>query len=361
MSKKLHLKWKPVSVLLWLAVILALACILLLALWPAEEPADVDDTAETFLVRTLTVEPRDLVQSIALPGQVIPNRSVMLAAEINGVITELVVDKGAVVAAGEILARIDHRNWENQYRQAVIEDRDARRDLQRWQQMQTEGAVSQSAFDAVERRSQLAQIALEQAQIQLDKSTLRAPFDGRIDDRLLEVGAFVNEGQALFQLIENKPLKITFHVPERDVARLQPGDTLTVRAHALGPTNHFAAEVTFVGREAIPPTFTYPAELLVAQPPAALRAGMIVDVEMERAVLADALAIPLAAVIPRRGEHVVFCYREGIAERTVVWIDTMLNGEVVIKSGLEPGDQVIVAGHRTLQDGAAVEIETDQE
>jgi len=360
MSKR-RLKIKPVSLLLWLAVLLALAGILLLALLPREPPADADDTAETFLVRTLTVQPRNIVQTIALPGQVIPSRTVLLAAEIAGVITELMVEKGTSVDAGDVLARIDHRTWDNQYRQATIEDRDARRDLDRWQQMKAEGAVSQSAFDDVERRSQLAAIALEQARIQRDKSTLRAPFSGIIDNRLLEVGAFINEGQALFQLIETQPLKIALYVPERDVARLQEGDALSVHAHALGPELRFSAKIAFVGREAIPPTYTYPVELIVAQPPANLRAGMIVDVEMERAVRNEALAVPLAAVIPRRGEHVVFRYREGIAERTVVWIDTMRNDEVVIKSGLEPGDQVIVAGHRTLQDGAAVEIESDQE
>lgn len=358
---KHHKPIKPVSILLWIAVALAIALILLLALLPDRKPDDVDDTAEIFLVRTLTVQPRSLVQTIALPGQLIPSRSVMLAAEIGGVITELAVDKGDVVAAGDLLAKIDHRHWETQYRQAEIEEHDAQRDLQRWQQMLSEAAVSQSEFDAVKRRSQLAAIALEQAQIQLDKSTVRAPFDGVIDDRLLEVGAFINEGQALFRLIENHPMKITLHVPERDVARIRPHDLLTVRAHALGNTNSFSARVTFVGHEATPPTFSYPAELVLDDPPPNLRPGMIVDVEMERAVLENAMAVPLAAVIPRRGEHVVFLYRDGIAERTVVWINTMLNGEVVIKSGLEPGDIVIVSGHRTLQDGAAVEIEQDQE
>ena len=140
---------------------------------------------------------------------------------------------------------------------------------------------------------------------------------------------------------------------------IQPGQKLEVRAHALQHNVPVHARVSFVSKEAPAPTFSYPAELVIDEPPAELRPGMIVDVTIERAVLDNAIAVPLAAVIPRRGEHVVFLYRDGMAERTVVWINTMLNGEAVIKSGLEPGNQVIVSGHRTLQDGTPVESDEE--
>ena len=358
---KIRFKLTPVSIALWVAVVLAVILIIVLALLPKPEPDEVEDTANPVLVSTLTVTPRDLVQSIALPGQVIPQKTVMLAAEIGGVITEMHISKGETVAQGAVLARIDHRHWEAQHRQAQVEARDAQRDLQRWERMAAEGAVSQSELDAVQRRHELAQIALELAQIQLDKSYIRAPADGIVDDRLLEAGAYINEGQNLFRFLQPTPMKIAFHVPEQDVAMIRTNQNLRVRAHALGDADRFQARILHVAQEAPTPTFSYPAELLVENAPDGLRAGMIVDVEVQRAVLEDALAVPLAAVIPRRGEHVVFLYRDGVAERTVVWIHTMINGEVVITSGLEPGDDVIVAGHRALQDGVPVEREQGEE
>ena len=355
----IKLKITPASIILWLAVVLAAILILVLALLPKPDPDEITDESEAELVRVVKVEPRNLVQTIVLPGQVIPNRSVMLAAELGGVITDIQATKGDEVAKGDILARIDHRHWEAQHRQAQVEARDAQRDLTRWEKMATEGAVSQSEFDAVKRRQELAAITLELAQIQLDKSYVRAPTHGVVDDRFLEAGAYINEGQAIFRFLEPNPMKVTFNIPEQDVGMIGPGQELRVRAHAL---NHrINARVLHIAKEAPPPTFSYPAELVIEDAPPLLRPGMMVEVEIERAVLENALAIPLAAVIPRRGEHVVFVYRDGIAERTVVWINTMLNGEVVIKSGLEPGDNVIVAGHRALQDGARVEIESDEE
>ncbi len=358
---KLRLKLSPVSIALWLAVALAAILILIFALFSKSEPDIIEDVIESDLVRVMTIKPRDLVQTIRLPGQVIPNRSVMLAAEIGGVITEMKVSKGDNVEKGQIVARIDHRHWEAQHRQAKVEARDATRDLERWKNMAAEGAVSQSEFDAVQRRQELAEIALELAQIQLDKSYLRAPANGIVDDRLLEAGAYANEGQNIFRFIEPTPMKVTLHIPERDVAMIRPEQKLNLHAQAFDHENPIQARVIFVGQEAMPPTFSYPAEVLIEDAPPLLRPGMIVDVEIERAILEDVLAVPLAAVVPRRGEHVVFLYRDGIAERTVVWIETMLNDKVVIKSGLTAGDKVIIAGHRALQDGVPVEIESDEE
>jgi membrane fusion protein, multidrug efflux system len=335
--------------------------ILLMAILPKRKPDDIHKVATPDLVRVLTVEPRNLAQTIELLGRVLPNRSLLLAAEMGGLITEIRADKGDSVAQGDILARIDQRHWEAQFRQAEVEARDATRDLQRWEQMHAEGAVSQSEFDAIKRRQQLAAIALELAQIQVDKTFIRAPANGIIDDRLLEAGTFINEGQALFHFIEPHPLKVSFFVPERDVAMLRTGEPLSFRASALPHAGPLPGRLSFIGNEAAPPTFSFPAEIIVENAPATLRPGMIVAVEIERAVLENAIAVPLTAVIPRRGEHIVFVYRDGIAERTVVWLDSMLNGEVVIKSGLSQGDLVIVAGHRTLQDGAHVEIDSKKE
>ncbi len=361
MMKKTRIKLSPASIILWAIVVLAVLLITILALHTEAEPEEIPDEIEPELVRVLTLEPRDLVQTVRLAGQVLPYRSVMLAAEMGGVITEMKTDKGSKVEKGDVLARIDHRHWEAQYRQAAVENRDATRDLDRWQRMADEGAVSQSEFDAVKRRQELAGIALDQAQIQLDKSYVRAPANGLIDDKLLEAGSFVSEGQNVFRFIEPVPMKVTFHIPERDINMVRQGQELSLHTHARNKASPIQARVAFVAQEAPAPTFSYPAELIIDDPPEGLRPGMIVDAEIERAVLDNVLAVPLTAVVPRRGEHIVFRYRDGVAERTVVWIETMLDDQVVIKSGLEPGDIVVVAGQRALQDGVPVKIESSEE
>ena len=348
------------SIILWLLVVLAFGLILLLAFLPDRKPDVIEDTVEAERVRVLTVAPRNLVQSVTLPGRVTPYRTIGLAAEIGGVLTEVAVEKGDTIEKGQVLLRIDERSWAAQHRQAEVEQRDAARDLERWTRMQAEGAVSQSEFDAVIRRKEMADIALDLATIQLDKARLQSPVNGVVEDRLVEPGSFVNEGQAVLRILELDPRKVVFHVPERDVAMLAKDQLLTIRAPALHHVS-FEGKVTFIGRETAPPAFSYPVELLVEDAPESIRPGMIVDVVLDRAVLEDAIAIPLPAVIPRRGEHIVYLYEEGAAVRTVVWIDSFLNGEAVIAGGLKPGDQLIIDGHRTLQDGTPVQIDPSQE
>ncbi len=348
------------SLILWLLVLLAAGLIVLLGLLPARKPGAIEDAVEAELVRVRQVGARDLVQSVTLPGRVTPHRTVSLAAEIGGVLTSVEVERGDAIEKGQILLRIDERTWSAQQRQAEVEQRDAARDLDRWTRMQAEGAVSQSEFDAVLRRKDLADIALDLATIQLDKARLQSPVDGVVEERLVETGGFVNEGQAVLRILELEPRKVVFHVPERDVAMLEKGQLLTVRAPALADAS-FEGRVAFIGRETAPPAFSYPVELLVENAPDSVRPGMIVDVVLNRAVLEQAIAIPLTAVIPRRGEHIVYLYEDGTAVRTVVWIDSLLNGEAVIAGGLKPGDQLIIDGHRTLQDGTPVRIEPSQE
>lgn len=348
------------SLFLWTLVVVAAALVLLLALLPKEPPPEAEDTTESTLVRTQPVKPRDLVQTIALPGRVLPQRIIPLAAEISGAITAIHADKGDTIRQGDIILRIDERTWDARHRQAVVEQADAARNLERWTRMQAEGAVSKSEYDAVARRKELADIALDLARIQLDKARLVAPVDGIIEDRPVEPGGFINEGQVAFRMIQPKPLKVLFHVPERDIAMLTKNKRLTLRIPALEDAQ-VLARVTFIGQETAPPAFSYPVELEVMDPPAALRPGMIIEVELERAVLEQAIAIPLQAVIPRRGEDIVYRYQDGSAVRTVVRIDAFLNGEAVIADGLSSNDLLIVEGHRTLQDGTPVELAAPQE
>jgi len=73
-----------------------------------------------------------------------------------------------------------------------------------------------------------------------------------------------------------------------------------------------------------------------------------------RALREGAIAVPLAAVIPRRGEHMVYVVENGVAVRRVVGLDSLAGQEAVINRGLQPGERLVVEGHRGLQDGVAV-------
>lgn len=348
------------SLLIWGIVVLAVILIIVMgSLAPKQEVLE-DTPMQPVLVTVEEIEPRSLEDIIVLPARTEADISATLAVEKGGRITALDVNKGDTVTAGQPLLKIDDRQWKTALEQARIELADAERDLKRWEQMQAEGAVSQSEFDAVKRRHDLAVTAKERAQVDFEQCTLSAPFAGIIDARMVELGEYVNEGQPAFRLMDVEPLKVVVSVPERDISRLQKGQTLSITVPALDDAS-FTAQVDFIAREASPNTFSYPVELIVDTPPENLLPGMIVNVNLIRGMIENAIVIPLASVIPQRGEHVVFLASSNVAQRSVVKLHHITEKNAIISEGLTPGDQLIVAGHRGLQDGVPITLDNSGE
>ena len=236
---------------------------------------------------------------------------------------------------------------------AEIEARDAARDLARWKELEKTGAVSASDYEAVLRRQETAEIALEEARTFLEQCEVRAPFAGEIVDRFVEVGDYANEGQAVLRLVRLDRVKVAFETPEQDVASVEPGQEKPFVLAAL-PGREFTGTVTFVSSQAARDSNSFAVELAADNADGALKAGMIAEVSLLRRMREQATVVPLAAVVPRKGEHYVFVEENGRAVRRRVLIGALLGHEAVLESGVAAGDRVVVEGHRGLQDGMAV-------
>jgi len=344
---------RPVSALVWGVLVLVLVLIGVLALLKPAPEAVAASEVQPVLVRTQTIAPHAVRETIRVPGRVVADVRAVLSVEKAGRVIECVADKGDRVHAGDVLLRVDDRHWRALEAQAQLELADAGRELARTEPMKASGAVADSAYDAIRQRYDLARVALDQALVHVAQCLLVSPFDGVVDARLIEPGEFANEGQAAFRVLDTDPLNVQVNIPERDVTAVQAGGTNLISAAVAG-LGTLTGRVTFVAQDASPASFTYPVELTVVQPPAGLRPGMIVDVEIVRATRPNAIAVPLAAVIPRRGEHVVYVARDGVAVRRVVEIESLAGQVAVINRGLQIGEHLVIEGHRGLQDGVAV-------
>ncbi|HAS81640.1 MAG TPA: hypothetical protein DCS43_02910 [Verrucomicrobia bacterium] len=355
----LNMKRRPVSLVLWGCVVLSLIAVGLLVMFkPVKEPESVETVVNRILVRVLPIAAQTVPDVVTLPGRVLANVSATLAVEKAGRIEEVAVDQGDSVTKGQLLLRIDNRLWVHQQRQAMLALEEADRDFSRWQPMHTNGAVSSSEFDAIRHRRDQAAVAADQAAVHVQQCLLFSPFDGVVDRRAVEQGEYVTEGQAVFDVLQLQPLKVQVFISERDVASLQPGMALGGVAPSLGGAV-FEGRLTFLAQEAQPDRYTYAMELTLDSPPAGLRPGMIVDVQIGRGQRSGVIAIPLAAVIPRRGEHVVYVVRDGVAVRRVVVLDAIIGQNALIRDGLQEGDLLVIEGHRGLQDGVRVGIEAN--
>jgi len=351
--KSLYRKYGAAAILLWSVVGAVAAAIVLFAVFrkPREEPSP--ETEKPVPVRVERIEPRRVAERMTVPGFVTAFVAAELSPEKAGRVVEVNVEKGDRVGTGDVLLRVDDRLWEVARERAEIEAREAAKDYARWQELEKTGAVSESDFDAVKRRHDLAQAGLREASVQVAQCEVRSPFTGLVDDRRVELGEYVQEGVPVFTVVDVDRVKVTLDLPERDVFSVGSGDRIPFTASVL-PGQTFTGTVSFVAMTASRESNSFRIELAAANPDGVLRPGMIVEVSLVRRIVADAVVVPLNAVIAVKGEHVVFVEQDGRAERRVVRIDSISGHEAILASGVSLGDRLIVEGHRALQDGQLV-------
>jgi len=343
------------SMVMWSLCLLLLVVVVLSVTLRRAEPVFESLPERSFPVQTVTVQPRAVEDVIRIPGRIEAHTISRLAVDKGGRVVEIMTDKGDTVEQGQVLLRLDDRIWRSVLSQAEIERREAEREMRRFTEMARTGAISTSDVDTVRARLDHARVAELEAQVHVEQCTVISPFDGLVNDRYVELGEFAAEGGAVFELLRLDPIKLAFDVPERDISAMKPGHPVEFELVAAG-SQRLSGPVSHISKVASLHNNSFRVEVTVPNPSGTLRAGMIASVWIERARSEDAVVIPLSAVIPRKGEHVVFLAREDDrAERRLVKIDRLVGSDVVLASGLEAGDELIVAGHRLLVDGARIE------
>lgn len=341
--------------ILLLALILVLELILILKALPERRPGLPPQPENIIPVQTVTVTAENRPDVVVLPGLVRPEIDAVLAAETAGRITELPVDRGDRVRAGQVLLKLDDRTARAAADAARVTLQDAERKLKRIESLIQSGAVSQQDLDDARKARDLADARLREAQAALSWCTVKSPINGLVNERFVEQGEYATPGRQLFNVVRIHPVRVTLDIPERDIRSLNIGDTLPFDIISR-PNETFEGTVSYISAKAASGNNAFRVELTAPNPEHKLRPGMIASVRHQRGIREKAVTLPLEAVIPQKGDNVVYLVRDGKAMRQVVRIDALLAQEAVILSGVEAGDQVVTRGNRMLTDGTPVTI-----
>lgn len=329
--------------------------IAMLCLFRGRKPVPPPSPERATPVTTIVAAATPYEDTTYLPARVEAQFDADLAVEKGGVVTEILVEKGAKVEAGQVLMKQDDATWKNVAERAEIEFREADKAMQRWEELKKAGAVSASDYDAIKARYDNAKVGLADARDQLDKCSLRSPAPGVIADRYLEVGEHAGEGAPAFRLVDADRVKLAMDVPERKISAVEAGAALAFTLEAL-PGRAFEGRVTFVAPAANVENNAFRVELTAANPDGAIRPGMIARATLAAKSSETAVVLPLAAVLPRKGEHIVFLLENGKASRRIVRLREIRDQYAVLASGVKDGDRVILEGNRTLADGMPVTV-----
>jgi len=297
-------------------------------------------------VSEITTEP--FVEQIRLTGTVWANQDVQVAAEESGVIREILKDKGARVQAGEPLAKIDDAILSAQVDQARAQANLAAQSWERRKRLWEEDRVgSEIAYLEVKFAAEQTAANLRALEERLARTVIRAPFEGVLEQRLIEVGSMVGPGQVVARVVDLDPVKIVAGVPERYAADVRTGAMAQVSFDVFEGSVQ-EAPITFVGATVDARSRTFPIEVVIRNPRGLIKPEMVTNVSVARRDLAAAVVVPQDALIRVENGYVVFVVveRDGatVAEVRPVTLGPNQRNLAVVEAGVEPGDRLIVVG-----------------
>ena len=308
------------------------------------------------------------VQSIA---------SVQIKPRMDSQIMKVNVEEGALVKEGDILFELDARTLKAQLGQIEAQIRkdqaqvmQARRDLQRNEELLSKNAGTQvqrdnagTALKAAEAQLEADEAAKASIQTQLTFTEIRAPVSGRIGSIANKAGAVVRTGDnsatsTLATINQIDPIYVTFAIPQiilPDLRAAMAKGPVKVTA-IIDDSKKQSGEMAFIENTVDPNTGTVTAKARIGNANELLWPGQFVKVEIVLGIESDAISVPASAVQLGSQGPFVFVIKDGVAELRQVVVKRTQDGRAVIGKGVESGEQVVVDGQLRLVQGASVTI-----
>jgi len=304
-------------------------------------------------VEAARVELASIRREVMAVGTLQSNEAVMLRPEITGRVAKLHFTEGREVAKGDLLVSLDSSVHMAELAEAEANLKLSERNYRRAGDLLAKGAGTERAKDEALAKFEVDKASVALARAKLDKTLLRAPFEGVLGLKRVSVGDYVNPGQDLVNLEDIDPIKVDFRVPEMYVGDLEVGQSVSMTVDAYSGET-FAGEVF-----AIDPRLDREGRSLVVRaelpnPTGRLKPGLFARVALTVERHDDAILVPEEAVVPRDGASFVYRVEGDTAVMIKVSLGLRRAGKVEIVDGLGRDDVVITAGQLKVATGAKV-------
>lgn len=304
-------------------------------------------------VRGQVLHAREYASDIILRGRTEALRSVEIKAQTDGRVVELPVEKGTRVGAGEIICRLatDERAARLAQARALVRQRqleyDAATELAaKGYRAETQAAAAKAALDA-------ATAQVTQMKVELSHTEIRAPFDGVLEERPVEIGDYLQKGKICGKVVDDDPFLVVGEVSERNVGVLTIGDTGKVR---LLDGRLLPGKVRFIATTANPQTRTFRVELEVANTSRDIRDGMTSEIRIPAGRTMAHKISPALLVLDDKGRLGVRIVDDNDIVRFVAVkvVGDAPDGTWV--AGLPETVRLITVGHEFVADGQTVRL-----
>ncbi|QDH78067.1 efflux RND transporter periplasmic adaptor subunit [Echinicola soli] len=352
---------KQTKILLIVAIIVVIAIIFLFPRLqgdsatksPSETTPSAPEEMTALPVDVIEVKPERLENNLNVTGNVLSNESVTLRPEITGLVESINFEEGQFVKKGTPLVYINDDELSAQldrleYTKKLYEGQESRQ-----KQLLAREAISQEEYDIIlnQYNTTLSDIKLVKAQ--LDKTVIKAPFDGVLGLRQISAGSVISTTDIIANIVNIDPIKIEFSIPERYAGQVQVGSTIQFSNNASDGLKNGKVYAYEPVIDADTRTLTLRA--ISPNKDRKFLPGMFVNIRFNLEVEEEALLVPSESLIPELNGYKVFLVnKEGIVEERKVEIGIRTDSEVQVLEGLKIGDLVLTTGVLQAKEGLRV-------
>lgn len=333
-----------------------LACICLTGMLCACSGNEQKSEPEIVRVDAVAVQATDITGSRIYSGTIEESSGTTLSFAVPGTVQRIYVNAGDQVAAGQLIATLDDTSLRNAYDISLSALAQAQDTYDRMKKLYDSNSLPEMKWVEVQNTLRSAQSAAAIAKRSLDDAKLYSPMAGYVSEKFADAGSTVAPAIPIIKVVDIHPVKASISVPEGEIAKMAVGQQATVAIGTM-PGTELVGKITDRGVAANPISRTYDVKITLDNPDGALLPGMLCDVRLLSEQAEAAIVLPNSAVLlDADNQNYVWLAVDGVARRRTVGVGSMVDAGIVIDSGLQQGDSVIVSGQQKVSDGSKVQI-----
>lgn len=316
------------------------------------------DKKPPMTVDAVVVSEQNFSNTISLSGAIEANENVEIRSEVSGIVEKIYFTEGTNVSKGQVLVKVNDIELRAQLSQATTRQSLASENERRAKLLLQKEAISQEEYEiaSAEFRSLKAQTQLIQAQIA--KTTIRAPFSGKIGLRNISPGTYVTPATLITKLVSSNQVKISFSIPEKYASEVENN---TIIQFTIPNNNQkYSAKIYAIEPEIETSTRTLKIRAIAENSKGTLLAGTFATIELPLKNIKGAISIPSEAVVPVQDGKVVYIANNGKAKEVKIETITRTDKDVIVTEGIKSGDTILTSGVMALKDEADIKVKVKQ-
>ena len=319
-----------------------------------EEKKDPNAKKPATTVYGVVLQPREFADNLSLSGTLEANEQIEVRSEVSGVVEQINFEEGSSVSKGQALVKVNDIELRAQLRQVQTAQSLASENARRARLLLEKEAISQEEFDVANADYKSAQAKVQLVEAQLSKTTIRAPFSGKIGLRSISKGSYISPTTLIANLVNTAQLKITFSIPEKYAQTMKVNQNLTFTTS--GSKEVYKAKIYAIEPTVETESRTLKIRAITENSDGKLIPGTFANVSLPLAKLENALLVPTEALIPIQNGKKIFVSEGGKAKEIIVETGARTDKDILIISGLKAGDTILTSGVMTLKNGSPVKV-----